>query len=161
MPKPSPEDRLLVLKRYIGEHNNLTETEWNMMVQETDGMSARDIKGLIVLAKSKIEEVCRKAQYVKFVTIQGEPMYVACHEDEDNSQSKGNLTLEHMYQPMLKYTDVSPRILHGEPGPQPERKRSSGWRRKLQLTEEERSDDVKDTNEMTEERYLEWKRKNP
>ena len=126
-------------------------------------MTTRDLRGLIEKAKSKVEDVCRKAEYVFMINTAEGPKYSPCLDGEEGAFKRGGVLLEHMQPPKMRFDHLSPRISQGQQ-PLETHGKSSGWRRNMQLTDEERSrlaGNVSDKKEMTDDQYREWMLKNP
>ena len=157
--KPSAMDRELIWKHYVGTHCELGQQDWDCLVRETNGWTTRAIKSHISVCKTKKEDVGRYAEFVFLVHLKDGPRYAPCKENHPKSQKRRNdVLLQHMYIAPLEYSDLTPKNVKG-----PTEIRKQSMRTMFQLTDQERSQVVScnDTeDEMSEERYQEWIKKN-
>ena len=159
IPKPSAEDRDLIWRHYAGNHCQLSETEWKRLVSETEGWTTRAMRGHIDSCKSRKEDVCRQAEFVRLIPINGELKFVPSKECV-GAEKKGNLGLEHMYIPPMLYKDLSPGYLQSKSSKDNGRKVS--FPKMMQLNDEERRIASGETSDeqMSDERYRSWMRDN-
>ena len=103
---PTLEQRKSLLQHFIGEHNSLTQREWDTLTNETSDLSISRMKSHVRQAKSKIEDEVKNAPYFVLVSTAFGPKWLPCKTEKPGYVKRENIHLSNVYPPKIKYSHV-------------------------------------------------------
>ena len=107
---PKYEDRVPLLKTFVGPKNTLTMEEWDKLAAQTENMSTSAMKTYIQNKKDELQDKISNARYFVLVNIPSEgPKFVPCRK-----QIKGRVKREEfdfhfskIYCPQIRFKDLT------------------------------------------------------
>ena len=108
VPKPIRDDRRALFIKFTGPKNSLSDDDWDILADSTDGWSTSDIKTHIINAKSHLELTIYKAKFFKPIITPEGPTWAACLESRDGAieMSALDLDMRMIYRPIIEYSDI-------------------------------------------------------
>ena len=106
---PKPEDRLPLLKSFVGSHNCISDEEWQQLLEETSHLNIAGMKSQVQLAKDSIE--AKITAVTHFVLVKSPempcPQWVACLPDCKGCVKTSFHHFKNIYCPKLTYKYIS------------------------------------------------------
>ena len=106
---PKPEDRLPLLKSFVGNHNSISDEEWQQIFEETSHLNIAGMKSHVQVAKDSIEAKITAATHFVFIKSPAMscPQWVACLPDCKGSVQTSFHHFSNIYCPKLTYRFIS------------------------------------------------------
>ena len=137
IPPPCYEDRVPLLKSFVGPSNSVSNAEWDMLASETEKLNTSGMKTYVQNQKDKLQDKIRKAKYFVLVNIPSQgPKFVPCRKKVRGKIKRENIDFHFskIFRPKIRFKDLS----SNQPSSKDMKaKNRRNYREQMKLTKEE------------------------